>query len=205
MTTIIFVRHGETLWNKERRYQGQKDSPLSPKGLLQAEKVGEFLRNRKIHAVYSSDLKRALVTAESIAKHHQLRPTVDVRLREMSFGVWEGQTREEVRLQYPDLWKARGQDIVTTRIPEGELPEEVVQRFRGFLDSCLAKAPNQTIVVVSHGGALRLTIASLLNIPLDKASCLHQSNTGITELIFTNKSPHVPWEAVCINCTGHLG
>ena len=58
-TTVILVRHGETLWNKELRYQGQQDSPLSPKGLQQAEVVGSFLQNRSIDAVYSSDLKGA--------------------------------------------------------------------------------------------------------------------------------------------------
>lgn len=204
MTTIIFVRHGETLWNKELRYQGQQDSPLSSSGLLQAEKVGEFLRNRPIDAVYSSDLKRALLTAEAIAKHHQLSPKVDRRLREMSFGVWEGKTRDEVRLEYPDLWDARGRNNIETRIPQGELPGEVVQRLRSFLKELVTDAADQTIVVVSHGGTLRFTLASLLHIPLERSASLHQSNTGISEMLYTRKGRLFTWEAICLNCTGHL-
>ena len=203
--TIILVRHGETLWNKERRYQGQMDSPLSPAGVTQAEQVATFLSIRPIDAVYSSDLQRALLTAESIAKHHQLRPVVDQRLREMSFGIWEGLTREEVREQYPDLWLRRGVHHLTTRIPQGELPGEVVERFKSFLAELTSDSKQQTIVVVSHGGALRLILASLLGMPLEGSSCLRQSNTGVSEVVFKAHRQNHPWEVVCMNATGHLG
>ena len=198
MIRMIFVRHGETLWNQELRYQGQQDSPLSPAGIRQAQKVGEFLSEREVDAVYSSDLKRALFTAQTIARHHHINPSVDQRLREMSFGLWEGLTREEVVKRYPELWSARLQNSLETRIPDGELPGEVVTRFQSFLQECTAKDEGQTIVVVSHGAALRLVIASLLHIPLGKSYCLHQSNTGISELLYCS------WEALCINCTAHL-
>lgn len=204
MTTIIFVRHGETLWNKELRYQGQQDSPLSSAGILQAEKVGEFLRRRSIDAVYSSDLKRAMVTAEAIAQHHGLNPEVDRRLREMSFGVWEGKTRDEVRQEYPDLWDARGRDNTGVRIPHGELPAEVVERMRSFLKDLVTNAPGRTIVAVSHGGTLRFTLAALLHIPLERSACLHQSNAGVSEFLYTPRGRLFSWEAICLNCTGHL-
>ncbi|HBG01174.1 MAG TPA: alpha-ribazole phosphatase, partial [Firmicutes bacterium] len=168
MTTIIFVRHGETLWNRQLRYQGQKDSPLSPVGMDQATKVGEFLRTRAIDAVYSSDLRRALFTAERIGKYHNLIPAADPRLREMSFGVWEGKTRGEVAKEYPELWEARLQDVLATRIPQGELPSEVVERFLSFLNeqTQTGQPKDRVIVVVSHGGALRLVISSLIHVPL---------------------------------------
>lgn len=207
MTTIIFVRHGETLWNRQLRYQGQKDSPLSPAGMDQATKVGEFLRKRAIDAVYSSDLKRALFTAERIGELHNLAPTVDPRLREMSFGVWEGKTRSEVAKEYPELWEARLQNVLTTRIPEGELPAEVVERFLSFLheQTQTGQPKDRAIVVVSHGGALRLVIASLIHIPLEKSYCLRQSNAGISEFLCSRKGPDYDWEAVTINSTAHLG
>jgi alpha-ribazole phosphatase len=203
-TTIIFVRHGETLWNNEGRYQGQQDSPLSPTGLLQADKVGEFLRKRHVDAVYSSDLKRAWLTAQSIAKHHGLDTIRDPRLREMSFGVWEGKTRDQVRQEYPELWDARGRDNLSTRVPGGEVPEEVVMRFREFLEEQVSKGMDQTIVVVSHGAALRFTLASLLHIPLDKSHCLHQSNAGVSELRYSGEGRDCLWEALCLNTTAHL-
>lgn len=202
-TTLIFVRHGETTWNQELRYQGQCDSALSELGLLQAEKVGEFLKGRKIDAVYSSDLGRAVLTAEKIAQHHGLVPILDERLREMSFGVWEGLTRAEVLAKYPDLYQARYEDRLKRRIPGGELPGEVVERLHRFLDECLPKHEGETIVAVSHGGALRLVLASLLHIPLGHSSCLSQSNAGISELIYKPGGP-CPWQVVTINSTCHL-
>lgn len=204
MTRLILVRHGETVWNQERRYQGQRDSPLSALGIIQAQQTGKFLALEKIHAIYSSDLQRAWITAQSIAKHHQLTPRADARLREMSFGVWEGLTRDEILIKYPDLFHARYQDSMNTRIPEGELPPEVAQRFREFLQECLPNHENETIVIVSHGGSLRLIIASLLHIPLEKSYCIHLNNAGISELLHKKKGTQCTWEALTINSRGHL-
>lgn len=204
MTRLILVRHGETVWNQERRYQGQKDSPLSARGILQAQETGKFLARENVSAIYSSDLKRAWFTAQSIAKYHGLTPQADLRLREMSFGVWEGMTRDEIMVKYPDLFYARYQDSMTTRIPEGELPPEVVERFQEFLDKCLPKHENETIVIVSHGGCLRLIIARLLHIPLEKSYCIHLNNAGISELLYTRKGLQCTWEALTINSRGHL-
>ena len=204
MTNIIFVRHGETVWNQERRYQGQQDSPLSANGILQAQKVGIYLSQRSIAAVYSSDLQRALITAQNIAKRHRLDPAADPRLREMCFGIWEGLTREEIIKRYPDQFYARYVDSFTTRVPGGELPSEVVERFQNFLDETLPKHVGETIVVVSHGGALRSMIATLLHIPLEKAYCIRQSNAGISEFFYTKKNSQCSYEAESINCTTHL-
>lgn len=203
-TRIIFVRHGETLWNQERRYQGQADSPLSELGLFQAEQVGKFLGQRKIDSVYSSDLKRAFVTAEHIAKFHNLEPIADTRLREMSFGLWEGLTRTEVQEKYPDLFYARYHNYLTSRVPGGELPEEVVKRMRSFLNERIPEHGEQTIVVVSHGAILRASIASLLHMPLEKSYCLQQTNAGISEFYYNKQGDSCPWLAVTINSTTHL-
>lgn len=203
-TTILFIRHGETLWNLERRYQGQADSPLSSKGKLQAEQVAKFLSKRSIDAVYTSDLKRAYLTASEIAKCHQLEPIADQRLREMSFGVWEGLTRQEVLDKYPDLFQARFKDHLKNRIPGGELPAEVVLRMEEFLVQKLEEHQDQTIVIVSHGATLRSTIATLLSMPLGKSYCLLQSNAGVSEFVYDKQGSSHPWQAVTINSTAHL-
>jgi broad specificity phosphatase PhoE len=204
ITSIMFVRHGETLWNQQRRYQGQADSPLSELGLAQAELVGKFLSSRRIDAVYTSDLGRAVQTADCIAKHHGLSAIADSRLREMSFGIWEGLTREEVMQEHAELFYARMKDNLSHPVPEGEGPEEVVQRFLSCLEERIAQHEGGTIVVVSHGAALRMVIASLLHIPLGKSQCLRQSNGGISELAYDRESRSCPWQAVTINCTAHL-
>ncbi|NMB02648.1 MAG: histidine phosphatase family protein [Firmicutes bacterium] len=203
-TRIIFVRHGETVWNQEQRYQGQADSPLSDLGMVQAEQVGRYLSRGKVDAVYTSDLRRALLTAQQIAKYHGLEPIADQRLREMSFGIWEGLTRKEVQEKYPDLFYARFQDNLTNRVPGGELPGEVVQRMHSFLEERIQEHDGQTIVLVSHGGTLRTIISSLLHMPLEKSYCLQQSNAGVSEFLYNRQGSSCPWQAVTINSTAHL-
>lgn len=204
MFNLILIRHGETLWNIERRFQGQKDSPLSGQGIVQADLVAQALSKRKINAIYSSDLSRAWLTAERIGKPHNLEPHSDQRLREIHFGIWEGLTRQEVLTRYGDLYEARFKDYLNVRVPEGELPQELLARFHGFLDEKISQHQNQTIIIVSHGAALRLIIASLLHIPLERSYCLKQSNTGISELKFTKRNSDCFWQALTINSTDHL-
>ncbi|HHU60979.1 MAG: histidine phosphatase family protein [Bacillota bacterium] len=204
MTSVILVRHGETVWNLEQRYQGQLDSPLSKQGIIQTEQVAKALSKRVIDVIYCSDLLRARKTAEKIGEYHNLVPYSDSRLREIKFGVWEGLTRAEVMEKYNDIYKARFEDGLNIRVPGGELPGELLERFAGFLEEKISKHQNQTIVIVSHGAALRVIIASLLHIPLEKSYCLRQNNTGISELKFVNNDSGCSWEAVTINCTSHL-
>lgn len=204
MTELILVRHGETVWNQERRYQGQRDSPLSPLGKEQAEKTGKFLANQEIKAIYCSDLKRALSTAQAIGAYHRLVPIVQPRLREMAFGVWEGLTREEILGRYPAIFKERCQNYLKTRIPGGELPGEVVKRMQQTLWELGPKHSNETAVLVAHGGALRLMLASLLQMPLENAHRLHLDNGSISRLLYKEDTRGGLWEILNINSTGHL-
>lgn len=205
MTTVILIRHGETLWNQQHRYQGQLDSPLSELGHKQARLTAEYLAKQPITAIYSSDLGRALRTAEIIADPHRLAAKPDQRLREMAFGVWEGLTRPEVVEQYPEIYYTRYQDVLSTRVPGGELPHEVVARFRDFMDEHLPKHGEETIVLVSHGGTLRLAIASILHMPLEKSYCFRVSNGGVSRLTYTRNDRGCLWEVSCLNSTDHLG
>ncbi|NLJ79709.1 MAG: histidine phosphatase family protein [Firmicutes bacterium] len=204
MTKLILIRHGETLWNLEKRYQGQGDSPLSPLGREQAEKTGKFLASEDISAVYCSDLKRAVLTAEAISKHHQMKPIITPQLREIAFGSWEGLTQEEIKREYPDILAARDKDRLNIRIPGAELPQEVVKRMRGVMEELPSKHKGQTIAIVAHGGSLRLTIASLLHIPLEKAYCLRLDNGGISQLFYRERDVNCFWEITALNCTVHL-
>ena len=105
-THVYLVRHGETAWNRERRFQGHQDVPLSPAGLFQAERLAQRLKSETFDAVYSSDLKRAVQTAEIVARELAL-PVVTLKgLRERSMGEWEGLTQEEVAARFPD-WPGR--------------------------------------------------------------------------------------------------
>lgn len=201
---LLLIRHGETSWNQERRYQGQQDSPLSELGIQQAEKTAAFLAKMNIDAVYTSDLLRAKRTAEAIARPHGLTPIEDQRLREINFGEWEGLTRAEVQARYPDLFAARFRDHMNVRVPGGELPVEVANRLLEFVQDLQAKHAHQVVAAVSHGGALRLLIASLLGMPLEKSYCLHMDNLGISHLSFKAERGHCHWQVHYINSTAHL-
>ncbi|HHT72519.1 MAG TPA: histidine phosphatase family protein [Firmicutes bacterium] len=201
---LLLIRHGETSWNLEQRYQGQQDSPLSELGIAQAEKTAAFLARMKIHVVYTSDLLRAKLTAKAIARPHGLTPIEDKRLREINFGEWEGLTRSEVEARYPELFAARFRDHMNVRVPGGELPGEVAERLLDFVHELEERHPKENVAAVSHGGSLRLLIAALLGIPLERSYCLRMDNLGISHLSSYPRRGKCPWQAHCINSTAHL-
>src|SRR5690554_6852077 len=191
---LLLIRHGETTWNQERRYQGQQDSPLSELGLEQAEKTAAYLRQPSIDAIYTSDLLRAKVTAEVIGRPHGLSPIEDERLREISFGVWEGLTRAEVQAKYPQIFADRFRDTQNVRVPGGELPGEVVDRLMDFVSDLVSKHGNHRVACISHGGSLRLLLAALLGLPLEKSYCFNMSNAGISHLSFNPQQGPCLWQ-----------
>jgi broad specificity phosphatase PhoE len=106
MLHLMLVRHGESEWNAQRRYQGQSDVPLSALGRRQAELIAERLAGGKIDAVYASDLARAWETARPIAEKNGLKVISEPRLRELKFGVLEGLTFDEAQAHYPEMMAA---------------------------------------------------------------------------------------------------
>ena len=102
MTTLLLVRHGETDWNRDERFQGQANPPLNETGRAQAVGLSVALAATPLGAVYTSPLERAFVTAEIIAAPHDLEPVMVAQLREMYDGSWEGLTRAEVEARFPD-------------------------------------------------------------------------------------------------------
>ena len=117
---VILVRHGETIWNEEQRYQGASDPPLSERGELQARRLAARLASESIGLIYSSDSTRALQTADQIAAHHGRQVRADPRLREMDFGDWEGLTYSEIRERYPQALARWQGDPLATSPPGGE-------------------------------------------------------------------------------------
>jgi len=150
-TDVIVVRHGETLWNSERRMQGQKNSPLSERGRAQARALGERMRGERFEHLYSSDLVRAHDTALAIAAAtgHEVR--IDPRLRERAFGIFEGLTRSEMALRYPaefERFRMRDPDYA---VPGGESPRAFYERSIACLADLGARHRGCRMVVVAHG------------------------------------------------------
>ena len=148
---MILVRHGQTEWNALQKYQGHTDIALNDLGRSQAQKIADYLRDHEVvEAVYCSDLSRSLETAEIIGQGLELSPISDVRLKEISFGVWEGLTYTEVYQQYPQEFDYWFQSTRQVKVPGGESFEQVVERSLQALQEIAARH-NGTVVVVSHG------------------------------------------------------
>lgn len=179
MTKVIFVRHGETCWNHSKRYQGHSDIPLNETGLQQAKRVARRLARETISAVYSSDLRRAVQTAEVIAEEHSLHPIVSPELREVNFGLWEGLTYEEIMATWPDVLSTIYSRPGSVLIPEGESFYDVQRRTAIGLSKCIANHHEETIVLVSHGGTMRVLLCDALGLPIERMWSLRQDSTGI--------------------------
>jgi broad specificity phosphatase PhoE len=158
---LFLARHGETSWNLERRWQGHTDIGLSERGREQAQQLAARVRALGVGHVRSSDLSRARETAEIVARALGLADVVvDPRLRERSFGVFEGLTAEECADRYPEVW-TRYQVDRTCIPPGGEAQEAVVARLRQAVEEALA-APlpdDQAVLLVGHGGSTRALLS----------------------------------------------
>jgi len=158
-TTIFLVRHGATDWNINKRAQGHADIDLNAEGYRQAVTAAQELGHLQIDAVYSSDLKRALDTAQPIASAHGLEVNLDKRLREIDQGEWEGLTVDEIMERWPDLW---GPARHYNARPGGESPQQVRDRALAAIEDVVASHPDECVVVVSHGGTIRWLSAEAL-------------------------------------------
>ncbi|SNS99613.1 probable phosphoglycerate mutase [Asanoa hainanensis] len=162
---LVLVRHGESRWNVEDRYQGQEDSGLTEAGVAQAEAVAEVLVGRFGAAgmVVSSDLPRARDTAEPYRRLIDGTVREDARLREINVGTWTGRTRAEVMAAHPDDIAAVDGGVDIAR-GGGETYRQVRKRVWAALDEAAAGATG-TVVVFTHGGPIRVATAEALGVP----------------------------------------
>ena len=182
MSKLILVRHGETTWNIEMRYQGQTDISLTANGIEQAGKVAQRLAVEKIAAVYSSDLSRAFVTAAQIAAVHGLDVLTRRDLREISFGEWEGMTYDSLDLDGGGTGNRLFSHPAEIEIPGGETFFEVQQRMMEALRELAQRHEGQTVVIVSHGAAIRTVLCDVLGMDLNRLWAIRQSNTAVNIL-----------------------
>jgi len=181
---LLLLRHGETAWNRERRYQGWTDTPLSPTGLQQAEAAARELKEHSFAAVYASPLQRARETAAAIARPHGLEVETDPAFREMGFGEWEGLTVDEARGRDAVLYEgwAKTPHLV---VPAGaETLAEVRERVLAGLERLRGGHKDDVICLVAHGIPVRILILEALGLGLDRIWSLHAAPTGISELEF---------------------
>ncbi len=182
-TTLLVIRHGETVANDEGRCQGHQDGLLNENGKSQAKQLATSLP--ELDAIYSSPLSRAADTAAAVATHQGLSVQLDEGLKEIGFGKWEGMTRAEIAETYPDDFEDFKSSSDTARGGNGETFAGVRARMATSLGEIVAKHPGQQVGVLSHGGATRAWATELLGIPYENRNRLRiLSNTGHAKVTF---------------------
>ncbi|MFQ5896915.1 MAG: histidine phosphatase family protein [Candidatus Methylomirabilia bacterium] len=179
---LIALRHGLTEWNRELRYQGCLDIPLSAEGRAQAEAACCALADFPLKAIYASPLSRAQETAAAIARPHALPVIVDPAFREICHGLWEGLTAAEVQAQFPDLYAAWEERPQVVTMPDGESLAQVRGRVLEGLMRLRAAHAGETVCLVTHGVAIRLLVLEALGLPPAELWSIHAASTGISEL-----------------------
>lgn len=184
MAHFLLIRHGETDWNREGRFQGSRDIPLNEVGLSQAREVAAFLRDKHLDAIWSSHLQRARVTAELIAEPHGLEVQINKQLQEVNLGAWEGLTPNEVRAAYPEIAAARRENAYNSPPPPGgEAYPDFQKRCIDALDEIAALYDaSSKVAVVSHGGAIKAVLGGLLGMPWRSRGLIYLANCSITRL-----------------------
>ena len=186
-TEIILIRHGETEWNSQQRMQGHSNSDLSSVGQAQIQALGQWMKNVPFDHIYSSDSLRAKQTAEAITQFSGHKMKIDLRLREKNLGVFEGLTSEEARERHPEvfrLFKTAGSKYV---IDEGESTQQLQDRALEIVDEIRIKHPEEHVLLVTHGGFIRVVMKHSLGLSLETPTRFLIRNTGVFRLVWEDK------------------
>jgi broad specificity phosphatase PhoE len=166
-TTLVLIRHGETDWNRENRFQGHADPPLNDAGRAQARALAAELGNQSFAALYTSPLRRAAETAAILASELGVEPVSDEALEEVDVGSWSGLTRDQVEERFPDgyaRWLEYGHGW-----DDGETYEELGGRVVAGLLNIGARHPDEALLAVTHGGPIRSALAAAEGVPFGEA------------------------------------
>jgi alpha-ribazole phosphatase len=192
MQKVFLVRHGETNWNLEMRFQGRGNISLNETGRNQARLLSRRLSNEKFSEVFSSPLLRARETAEIIAAVHGLTPRLVDGLREIFFGDWEGKIyteMDEKDRNAVDLWMLNPE---TGTIPGGESFEQFRERTLRSYEELLSTDHERNFLIVTHAGAIKVLVAGILDIPFSRITRLKLSPSSLTTILYDDwRNPYL--------------
>lgn len=204
---LLLVRHGETEWNRQKKFQGQIDVPLNDNGRQQAKEAGEFLKDVQIDGAISSPMLRPKETAESILQHH---PDIELELLpdlcEISHGLWEGKFEPEIEKEFPGLLKDWQSAPETVQMPEGENLQQVWERGRRAWESIVLKYSKEpkTILVVAHDAINKAILCQLFGLGPEHFWNFKQGNGAVTVVDYPKGADGYP-VLQSMNITTHLG
>ena len=183
MTDFVFIRHGETDWNRQQRFQGQIDVPLNETGRAQAQRLGERLAAEPPDVLLASDLLRTRQTGEPLSQHWGLAAALRPAFREQSFGVLEGLDVPTIKARHPELWAHWLEHRADFCLPGGG---ESIRQFHARVIGAVREAAQawagRVVTVVTHGGVLDMLWRTANGLPLDGLRACEIPNTGINRL-----------------------
>jgi broad specificity phosphatase PhoE len=200
MTEIILVRHGETEWNASETFRGRANVDLNATGVWQAELLGKYLSAEKIDHIYSSPLKRAVRTAEEIARFQKITVETVENLIDFDCGEWQGLTVEEVKERDDVLYQDWLDTPEQMRIPGGETLEDVLNRAMPFVVGSVMRCREGRIALVSHRVVLKVVICALLKLDNAHFWDIRIDNGAITRFVYDGNHAVLTGH----NDTGHL-
>jgi broad specificity phosphatase PhoE len=197
---ILLIRHGETDWNTQGRWQGHEMVPLNEKGREQARKLAVHLSSHPLGSIYTSDLPRARETAEIVAEELGITPILEQRFREWHLGIFQGLTRDEVVVKYPTEYEENRNDYLDYVIPNGESRRQMQMRAYEAWQEIINEAVGPEVAIVSHGGTLKLLLIKLFESDAPALRDIHIDNTSMT----TIERYRDYWRIVGLAATPHL-
>jgi probable phosphoglycerate mutase len=199
---IYIVRHGETRRERVCNPDGYPDGELTEIGVKQAHLTGNHLSKVGFNAIYSSDLKRAVQTAEIISRYQQdLHVGVHKQIREIHMGVFHTSSEDQIRIDHPEFYNEYLKRETDFRYPGGESGEEVLIRTLNFIESIKLKK-HDNICIVCHGGVIRSLISHFLGLPQSKRFNLYPFNCGVSVLKFDEENDN--YKVISVNEIYHL-
>jgi broad specificity phosphatase PhoE len=198
---LILIRHGETDWNKDGVFRGHMDMRMNATGIAQADATAEALKGVVFDAIYSSPLKRAMVTARRVAKPHEIEVRAAEGLTDIFFGSWQGLTEAQVEAKHPKLLRKWKENPAGVRPPGGESVKKAWKRVNSQLRELLFMHGTGTVVIVSHRVPLKMMTAYLMKRKLREIREIKHDPCAISVFRVHGKGEY---EAVKLNDSDHL-
>jgi len=166
-TRLYLIRHGQVVNHHEYRYNGHFDVDITTTGVLQMERLAQFLSTHPIEAMYSSDLQRAVKGALIIGKDLGIEPLKVHAMRELNLGRWEGLTREEAAEKFPEEAGFKFKDLATDKVKGGESLPDLAKRVLPALDEIIKRHAGKKVCIVAHGGVNRVILSEAMGLPIE--------------------------------------
>jgi broad specificity phosphatase PhoE len=183
MTTLVLIRHGQTDWNLEGRWQGQADPPLNERGREQARRVAEYQSQFGFAALYSSDLRRAMETAQIIGAEMGVEVISEPRLREVNLGQWQGMLTDDIQAQYPEEFRQWHHEPLAVQPPDGETVHALAARVLEAINEIIARYPKRRVGIVAHELPIAIVLCRSAGLGLEHLRDMIPENGAWSEVV----------------------